>query len=54
MNNQDKEFNKLLTSINTCCIEIAKKNKLDIKFKKQEFLEKEGFYDNYPKDLFEH
>jgi hypothetical protein len=52
MNKQNKDLNKLLESINKCCIEIAKRDNLDVKFKKLEFLEKEGFYNNYPANLF--
>jgi len=47
-----KELEEILENINSTCIAIANRDKLDIKFQKLEFLEEKGFYDKYNSKLF--
>lgn len=40
-----EDMKNLLRSINECCMKINEEKGLNCKFKRIEFLEKEGFYD---------
>ena len=52
INELSHEMKELLKNINQCCIKISEKNNLNTTFKKIDFLEKEGFYDNYKNTKF--
>lgn len=41
----DDDVKELLRNINRCCMKINEQQNLNCTFKKVEFLEKEGFYD---------
>jgi hypothetical protein len=42
----DDDMKDLLRNINLCCMKINEQKNLNCTFKKLDFLEKEGFYDN--------
>mgnify|MGYP003984704033 FL=1 len=46
------EIKEVLKKINECCIKISEQKKLNCKFEKLEFLEKEGFYKQYTNTKF--
>jgi hypothetical protein len=56
MDNKDKKLSKsmknVLRNINECLCKIAKQNNMNHSLEKIEFLEKEGFYNDYPDNLF--
>ena len=52
MKELSNEIKEVLKNINECCIKISETKKLNCKFKKLDFLEKEKFYENYPNTDF--
>jgi hypothetical protein len=52
MKELSNEIKEVLKNINICCIKISEQKKLNCKFEKLEFLEKEGFYKQYPNTKF--
>lgn len=56
MENKDNKLSKsmknVLRNINECLCKIAQKNNIDHSLEKLEFLEKEGFYNDKPHNLF--
>ena len=52
INELPQDMKELLKNINICCIKISEKNNLNCTFKKIEFLEKEGFYNDYKNTKF--
>jgi len=53
MKELDNNLKELLKNINKYCIEIVKRDNLDCKLKKLDFLEQQNFYKDYSKDLFQ-
>jgi hypothetical protein len=52
MKELSNELKEVLKNINICCIKISEQKNLNCKFKKIEFLEKEGFYKEYQNTKF--
>ena len=52
MKELSNEIKENLKNINICCIKILEQKKLNCKFEKINFLEKEGFYKQYPNTKF--
>lgn len=52
MKELSNEMKEVLKNINICCIKISEQKNLNCKFKKLEFLEKEGFYKEYQNTKF--
>jgi len=53
MKDLDDDMKELLRNINLCCVKINEQKNLNCTFKKVDFLDKEGFYDNFPNTKFD-
>jgi hypothetical protein len=47
MKELSNDIKEVLKKINECCIKLSETKKLDCKFKKIDFLKKNGFYNDY-------
>lgn len=52
MKELSNELKDILKKINECCIKISEQKNLNCTFEKLDFLEKEGFYEQYPNTKF--
>lgn len=52
MKELSSDMKNMLRSINECCMKINQQKNLDCTFNKIEFLDDEGFYNNYPNTKF--